>query len=195
VSFEVFSDEFSEMERQAGEIASWGEQVYVKIPVMNTQGEFSGALIKRLSASGVQLNVTALMTAEQVAEVADCLCEEARSFVSVFAGRIADTGRDPVPIMAEAVRILRARPKAELIWASPRELLNIIQADAIGCQVITATPEVLAKLPLIGKDLLAFSLETVQMFRDDALKAGLTLELPEPYAINFASRNLSTWRL
>ncbi|MBI3457759.1 MAG: transaldolase [Candidatus Rokubacteria bacterium] len=180
VSFEVFSDEFAEMERQALEIASWGEHVYVKIPVTNTRGDFSGPLIQRLSASGVKVNVTAVMTPAQVEAVAGCLGEETPACVSVFAGRIADTGRDPVPLMRQAVEILRARPKAELIWASPRELLNILQADAIGCHIITATADILAKLPLIGKDLLAFSLETVQMFRQDALKAGLTMDIREP---------------
>ena len=183
VSFEVFSDDFAEMERQAGQIASWGPNVYVKIPVMNTQGHSSGALIRRLSSAGIQLNVTALMTTGQVAEVVNCLSSDTSHFISVFAGRIADTGRDPVPIMAEAVRILRARPKTELIWASPRELLNIVQADAVGCHVITATGDVLAKLSLIGKDLFTFSLETVQMFRQDALKAGFALELPQPSTI------------
>ncbi len=176
ISFEVFSDDFDEMERQALDIASWGQQVYVKIPVMNTRGDFSGPLIRRLSTAGIQLNVTALMTTAQVAEVAACLTEPTQNFVSVFAGRIADTGRDPVPLMAEAVRLLRARPRTGLIWASPRELLNMFQADAIGCHVITATPDVLAKLPLVGKDLDAFSLETVQMFRRDAVQAGFTLE-------------------
>lgn len=180
VSFEVFSDEFAEMERQALEIASWGDRIYVKIPVTNTLGEFSGPLITRLSAAGVKVNVTAVMTPAQVEAVAGCLAEGTPGCVSVFAGRIADTGRDPVPLMAEAVRILRARPKTELIWASPRELLNIVQADAVGCHIITATADVLAKLPLIGKDLLAFSLETVQMFRQDALKAGFMIELPQP---------------
>lgn len=182
VSFEVFSDDFAEMERQAVEIASWGATIYVKIPVMNTQGEFAGPLITRLSSAGIKLNVTALMAVGQVREVAACLSEETRSVVSVFAGRIADTGRDPMPIMAEAVKILRARPKAELIWASPRELLNVIQADAVGCHIITATRDVLAKLPLVGKDLLAFSLETVQMFRADAVTAGFHIELPQPSA-------------
>jgi transaldolase len=180
ISFEVFSDDFSEMERQALEIASWADNVYVKIPVMNTRGEFSGPLIQRLSAEGVKLNITAVMTAEQVEAVVACLGTHTPSYISVFAGRIADTGRDPMPIMAEAVRLLRARPQAELIWASPRELLNVFQADAVGCHIITATTDILAKLPLIGKDLLEFSLETVRMFRQDALQAGLRLELSQP---------------
>ena len=182
VSFEVFSDEFDEMERQAFEIASWGRNVYVKIPVTTTRAEFSGPLIERLSKAGVQLNVTALMTPQQVADVAACFAPGTRNCVSVFAGRIADTGRDPVPLMAQAVQILRTAPGSELIWASPRELLNILQADAIGCHIITATSDILAKLPLIGKDLLAFSLDTVQMFHRDALAAGFRIELPQPSA-------------
>ena len=180
VSFEVFSDEFSEMERQAMEIASWGAQVYVKVPVTNTHGETAAPLIRRLSAAGVKLNVTALMTTDQVTEVTESLSTQTRSFVSVFAGRIADTGRDPIPLMAEAVKILQARPLAELIWASPREVLNVIQADAIGCHIITATSDILAKLPLFGKDLSTFSLETVRMFRQDALNAEFQIELPQP---------------
>lgn len=175
VSFEIFSDDFTEMERQAFEIASWGQNVYVKIPVTNTRGEFSGPLIKGLSAAGVRVNVTALMTTDQVAAVTSCLSDETRSFVSVFAGRIADTGRDPVPIMAEAISLLRRNPRAELIWASPREILNIFQADSIGCHVITATSDVLAKLALIGMDLTAYSLQTVRMFHRDAINAGLTI--------------------
>jgi transaldolase len=177
VSFEVFSDDFNEMEAQGNEIASWGSNVYVKIPVSNTKGEFSGPLIKRLAMAGVQLNITAMMTPAQTTRVLACLSPKVPSFVSVFAGRIADSGRDPVPIMAECVKILKPNPKAELIWASPRELLNIIQADAIGCHIITATHDVLAKLPNIGKDLDQYSLETVQMFRQDALKAGFNIEV------------------
>ncbi len=172
VSFEVFSDEFAEMEREAREIASWGGNVYVKIPVTNTRREFAGDLIRRLARAGVQLNITALLTNEQVKEVVSCLSPETASYVSVFAGRIADTGRDPVPIMAEAVRLLEANPKAELIWASPRELLNIFHADAVGCHIITVTHDVLSKLPLVGKDLAEYSLETVRMFHQDALSAG-----------------------
>ena len=172
VSFEVFSDEFAEMERQAREIASWGRNIYVKIPVTNTRREFAGDLIRRLAAAGVQLNITALLTNEQVSDVLRCLSPETRSYVSVFAGRIADTGRDPVPLMAEAVRLLGANPKAELIWASPRELLNIFHADAIGCHIITVTHDVLSKLPLVGKDLAEYSLDTVKMFHEDALSAG-----------------------
>lgn len=177
ISFEVFADDFAQMEREAREIASWGTNVYVKIPVTNSLGECSGPLIRRLSAAGVQLNVTALLTCSQVARVVESLAEEATSFVSVFAGRIADTGRDPIPVMAEAVRLLRARPKAELIWASPRELLNVFHAEATGCHIITATKDILGKLQLVGKDLERFSLETVQMFREDALEAGYTLDV------------------
>ena len=177
VSFEVFSDEFDDMELQARELASWGNNVYVKIPVTNTRGEFSGPLVEKLSSDGIQVNVTALMTTNQVRRVASHLSTETNSIVSVFAGRIADTGRDPVPLMAEAVDILKSRPKAELIWASPRELLNVFQADSVGCQIITATSDVLAKLRLVGKDLDEYSLETAQMFRNDALGAGYTINI------------------
>jgi transaldolase len=176
VSFEVFSDDFEEMERQSLEIASWGANVFVKVPLTNTRGEFSGGLIGRLSGAGVRLNVTDLLTDDQVARVADRLADGVACFVSVFAGRIADTGRDPVPVMRRAVERLRARPKAELIWASPRELLNVIQADAVGCHVITVTPDILAKLAMIGKDLDELSLDTVKMFRRDALAAEFTIE-------------------
>ena len=175
VSFEVFSDEFDEMERQAHEIASWGDNVFVKIPVMNTRADFSGPLIERLSSAGVQVNVTAVLTIEQVAAVCDHLSPDTPSVVSVFAGRIADTGRDPIPVMTQAAALLSAREKAELLWASPRELLNIFHADAAGCHIITATKEVLAKLPQVGKDLDALSLETVRMFRDDAIAAAYTI--------------------
>jgi transaldolase len=180
ISFEVFSDQFDEMEHQAHEIASWGPNVYVKIPVTNTRGDFSGDLVRRLSSAGIQVNVTALLTVEQVARVADCLARETRSFISLFAGRIADTGLDPVPHVGRAVEVLRVCPRAQLIWASPRELLNVIQADQIGCHVITATNDVLKKLFLIGKNLDEFSLETVQMFRDDALAAGYAINVTQP---------------
>jgi transaldolase len=175
VSFEVFADDFGTMEAQAFEIASWGKNVNVKIPVTNTKNEFSGPLIERLSRAGVQLNVTALLSLEQVKSVTECLAPETPAIISVFAGRIADTGRDPVPLMAEAVRIMRSKPKAELIWASPRELLNIFQADAVGCHIITATNDILKKLPLVGKDLGRYSLETVEMFHKDAAAAGYTI--------------------
>jgi transaldolase len=150
ISFEVFSDEFPEMERQAHEIASWGPAVYVKVPVTNTRGEAAGGLIRRLAAAGIKLNVTALMTLDQVREVSAALGDGPPACVSVFAGRIADTGRDPVPVMAEAVELLRPRANQELIWASPRELLNIFQADAIGCHIITVTYDVLRKVNLVG---------------------------------------------
>jgi transaldolase len=175
ISFEVFCDEFGEMERQAREIATWGENVYVKIPVTTTRREPSYELVRRLSNDGVKLNITAIMTIEQVRSVTDAVSDGAASCVSVFAGRIADTGRDPVPLMAECVSILKAAPRAELIWASPRELLNIFQADEIGCHIITVTNDILKKLPLVGKDLGDYSLETVQMFFNDGCKAGFTL--------------------
>ncbi|MEQ1896031.1 MAG: transaldolase [Vicinamibacterales bacterium] len=175
ISFEVFSDDFSEMASQALEIASWGSNVFVKIPVTNTAGTFAGKLIASLSGRGVQLNVTALLTAAQVEQVAAVLSKEVASYISVFAGRIADTGIDPMPIMRQSLDLMRPLPKAELIWASPRELLNVVQADEVGCHVITATSDVLAKLPLIGKDLAAFSLDTVKMFRQDAVSAGFSI--------------------
>lgn len=175
ISFEVFSDEFDEMERQAHEIATWGKHVYVKIPVTNTRREPAYDLIHRLSHAGVKLNVTAIMTLRQVEDVMVRLRGGAPSNVSVFAGRVADTGVDPVPMMAEAVRLLSVEPAAELIWASPRELLNVFQADAIGCHIITVTHDILKKLALVGKDLDDYSLETVKMFFDDAKAAGFSL--------------------
>jgi transaldolase len=176
ISFEVFSDAFDEMERQAREIAAWGDNVYVKIPVTNTARTPAYDLIHRLSHAGVKVNVTAIMTLEQVREVVGAVTGGAPSNVSVFAGRIADTGRDPVPLMRDAVTMLEAEPGAELIWASPRELLNIVQADAIGCHIITVTHDILKKLSLLGKSLEDFSLETVKMFHDDARAAGYSLE-------------------
>jgi transaldolase len=176
VSFEVFSDDFAEMREQAKEIASWGTSVNVKIPVTNTRGDFSGKLIHDLSADGVQLNVTAVMTLEQVDRILESLSPGTRTYVSIFAGRMADTGRDPVPHMAEAVRRLRQRPDTSLIWASPRELLNVFHANSIGCDVITVTSDILAKLSLVDKDLAEYSLDTVRMFYDDAVKAGYRLE-------------------
>jgi transaldolase len=172
ISFEVFADDFGEMESQAHEIASWGKGIYVKIPITNTKGEFCGPLVERLSRAGVQVNVTALMTVDQVRRVTERLAPDTPAIISVFAGRVADTGRDPMPIMAEAVKVMKARPKAELIWASPRELLNIIQAAQVGCHIITATNDILKKLSLLGKDLDAYSLETVEMFYKDAKAAG-----------------------
>ena len=177
ISFEVFADEFDEMERQAREIASWGKNVSVKIPVTNTKRQSAGPLIERLSGAGVALNVTALTSLEQVRAVTERLAPQTPAIISVFAGRIADTGRDPVPLMAEAVSIMRARPKAELIWASPRELLNIFQADTVGCHIITATNDILKKLALVGKDLEEYSLETVQMFHKDAQAAGYRIQV------------------
>jgi transaldolase len=178
ISFEVFADEFPEMVRQARQIASWGRNVNVKIPVTNTRREFAGPVIRELSAAGVQLNVTAVMTVDQVRAITDCLDPATPAIISVFAGRIADTGRDPVPLVVESLKAMAARPKAEMIWASPRELLNIFQADAVGCHIITVTSDVLAKLALVGKDLDAYSLETVEMFRRDAVAAGFTIGAP-----------------
>ncbi len=177
VSFEVFADDFATMEAQACEIASWGDNVYVKIPVTNTKGDFAGPLIATLSHANVKLNVTAIMTLNQVARVTEALADKVPAVVSVFAGRIADTGRDPVPHMLEALSILNPRPKAELLWASPRELLNIFQADEIGCKIITVTPDVLKKLALVGKDLDLYSRETVSMFHRDALAANYSIPL------------------
>lgn len=175
LSFEVFSDDFVEMERQALEIAGWGENVYVKIPVTNTKQETCYALVKKLAAQKVKLNVTAIMTMTQVRDVVASLDPNVPSYVSIFAGRIADTGRDPVPLMAAAVEQLKVAPAAELIWASPRELLNIFQADQIGCQVITVTNDILKKLSLVGYDLDEYSLDTVKMFYNDATAAGFQL--------------------
>jgi transaldolase len=175
ISFEVFSDEWHDMERQAREITTWGSRVYVKIPVTNTRREPAYDLIRRLSHAGIKLNVTAILTLEQVRAVVAALKGGAPSNVSVFAGRIADTGRDPIPLLKESLHIMTAEPQAELIWASPRELLNVFQADEIGCHIITVTPDILKKLSLVGKDLADYSLDTVKMFYDDAQKAGFTL--------------------
>jgi transaldolase len=176
ISFEVLADDETTMEAQAREIASWGANVYVKIPVTNTKREPMYRLIRRLSADGIQVNVTAVLSLLQVREVARALDGGAASCISVFAGRVADTGRDPVPVMTEALEIMRSNPKAELIWASPRELLNIYQADEIDCHIITVTNDILKKLALVGKDLHDYSLETVKMFYDDAVKSGYSLE-------------------
>lgn len=175
LSFEVFSDDFPEMERQAMEIASWADNVYVKIPVTNTRRETCYALVEKLAARKVKLNVTAIMTLAQVRDVVAALQPSVPSYVSVFAGRIADTGRDPLPLMSAALEILKLKPASELIWASPRELLNIFQADAIGCQVITVTNDILKKLSLVGMDLDDYSLDTVKMFYNDAVAAGFRL--------------------
>jgi transaldolase len=176
ISLEVFSDDFAEMEMQARRIASWATNVYVKIPVMNTHGESAVPLIHALAKAGVKQNVTALMTLTQVRDVSAALASGPPACISVFAGRIADTGLDPVPLMAAAVQMLGMYPQIELIWASPRELLNIFQADQIGCHIITVTHDVLKKLTIVGKDLHEYSLETVKMFRNDAVKAGFKLE-------------------
>ena len=175
ISFEVFADDFDEMERQALKIRTWGENVYVKIPVSNTRQQMSYDLIGKLADAGVHLNITAILTLEQVNAVADAVKNGPASVVSVFAGRIADTGLDPVPLMNKALEILEVAPQAELLWASPREVLNIYQADAIGCHIITATNDIIRKLSLSGKDLAQYSLETVQMFYDDASRAGYQL--------------------
>jgi len=175
LSFEVFSDDFKEMERQALEIASWGENVYVKIPITNTKAAPCYSLIKKLAKDNVKLNVTALMTLDQVSHVVDCLDSSVPSYISIFAGRIADTGRDPLPLMISALEIMKINSKSELIWASPRELLNIFQADTIGCHIITVTNDILKKLSLIGYDLNEYSLDTVKMFYNDAIVAGYKL--------------------
>ncbi len=175
ISFEVFADEFDEMERQAHEIAGWAENVYVKIPVTNTRRESSMELIRRLAHSGVKINVTAILTLDQVRDAAAALAGGAPSVISVFAGRIADTGQDPVPVMASAVEIVLRHPGIELLWASPRELLNIFQANDVGCHIITATDSVLGKLKTVGKDLDDYSLETVRMFYNDAAHSGYQL--------------------
>ncbi len=175
ISLEVFSDDFDEMERQAREIASWGSNLYVKIPVTDTRGRKSTELVRTLANDGLKLNVTAITTLEQVKEVAAAVANGPGGFISLFAGRIADTGRDPVPIVNAAVNVLRPYPNLELIWASPRELLNIFHADEAGCHIITVSHDLFTKLPLIGRDLGNYSLETVKMFREDAVRAGYRL--------------------
>lgn len=175
ISFEVFADDFDEMERQARLISTWGSNVYVKIPVTNSRGEFAGALIHHLSHLGIRVNVTAILAPRQIGEVVEALADGSPAYISVFAGRIADTGVDPMPIMEQAVRQLRPHPQMELIWASPREVLNVYQADCVGCHIITATPDILKKLSLAGKDLMEYSLETVQMFANDAAASGFRL--------------------
>ena len=175
ISFEVFADDPVGMEREARCIASWGDNVNVKVPVTNCSGEPTEGVLRRLCADGIKVNVTGLMTLEQVEWVADCIGGGAPSFVSVFAGRIADTGVEPLPMMARAVEVVERHANLELIWASPRELLNVVQADSIGCHVITVTHDLLKKLPLLGKDLAEYSLDTVRMFRRDAELAGYSL--------------------
>ena len=178
VSFEVLADDEAEMERQARQIASWADNVYVKIPVTNTRREPMYDLVQRLSAEGIRINITALCTLEQVKKACAALRGGAPSYISIFAGRVADTGRDPLPVMRSALDMMRPQPQIELVWASPRELLNIFQADEIGCHIITVTTDILKKLPLIGKDLDEYSLETVLMFYNDAVKSGYALERP-----------------
>ena len=175
ISFEVFSDEFDEMHRQGLEIASWGKNVFVKIPVTNTRAEPADEVVSALAKAGCKVNVTAIMTVQQVQRISAALGDHAPSNISVFAGRIADTGRDPVPLMTQCVNILKPHYNQELIWASPRELLNIFQADQIGCQIITVTGDILKKLDLIDKDLNGYSLDTVKMFYDDAKAARFSL--------------------
>jgi transaldolase len=175
ISFEVFADEFSEMERQARRITTWGKKVSVKIPIMNTRRESAIPLVRKLSRDGIALNVTAMFTLDQVQDVVDAVKDGAACYVSVFAGRIADTAVDPVPIMAESVKRLRVAPNTQLIWASPRELLNVFQADEIGCHVITVTNDIIKKLSLVGKDLAGYSLETVKMFYEDGKAAAYKL--------------------
>jgi transaldolase len=175
ISFEVFADGVDEMRRQARLISRWGENVYVKVPITTTSGESMVPLVRELSESGVKVNVTALFTTAQVELVTAAVRQGAPSYLSVFAGRIADAGIDPVPIMARSVDIMVDAPRAELIWASPREVLNVVQADSVGCHIITMTHDLLAKLELLGKDLEQFSLETVQMFHRDAVAAGFNL--------------------
>ncbi len=178
ISFEVFSDEFEEMAWQAREIATWGENVFVKIPVTNTRGESSAELIGDLTREGIKLNVTAILALDQVRDVTAVLLGGSPAYVSVFAGRVADTGRDPVPLMAAALELVALEPQLQLIWASPRELLNIFQADAIGCHIITVTHDILRRLDGVGRDLHEYSLDTVRMFRNDAINAGYTLPAP-----------------
>jgi len=180
VSFEVFSDDPDEMEAQAVRISSWGEHVYVKIPVTDTEGVPTAPLLRRLVADGVKVNVTALMTVAQVEWVVDCLAGGPPAYVSVFAGRIADAGVDPLPTMVRSLEVLAPEPQIELIWASPREVFNVVQASEIGCHVITVTHDLLKKLPNLGRDLDEFSLDTVRMFHRDARDAGYRLDLPDP---------------
>lgn len=175
ISYEVFADDFAEMRRQALKIAKWGENVYVKIPITNTKAESSAPLVRELSGEGVRLNVTALTTDKQVEHIAEALTQSAGAYISVFAGRVADTGRDPMPIMQRSVAAISDNQRLELIWASPRELLNVFQANEAGVHIITATHDILAKLDLVGKNLDEYSLDTVKMFHRDAVAAGFKL--------------------
>jgi len=179
-SFEVLSDDFDQMEQQAMQIATWGDNVYVKIPITDTRGRSAAPLVTRLAGQGVKVNVTALMTLEQVDTILPALRKGPASCISIFAGRVADTGCDPLPILCGALARIRAYPQMELIWASPRELFNIVQADEIGCHIITVTHDLLKKLPLLGRDLTEYSLDTVKMFVDDARAANFSLESPTP---------------
>jgi transaldolase len=176
ISFEVFADDFAEMERQAHRISSWGENVFVKVPVTNTRAQPALPLIRKLAAAGIKLNVTAMTTLQQVSCVVEALAQAPAGYVSVFAGRVADTGIDPVPLMREVVELLRREaPQVELVWASPREVLNIVQAESVGCHIITATSDILKKLDLLGRDLTEYSLDTVKMFHRDATQAGFRI--------------------
>lgn len=175
ISFEVFTDDFVEMAREARLLAGLGESVYVKIPVTDTAGNSSAELVSELSSEGIKLNVTGLFTLDQVATISNALDDATPACISLFAGRIADAGVDPVPIVADAVELISSKPAQELIWASPREVLNVVQADQVGCHIITVTHDLLKKLPLLGTDLTRFSLETVRMFNGDALSAGYKL--------------------
>jgi len=183
LSLEVFSDDFSEMEQQALRLARLSDTVYVKLPITNTKGESALPLVRRLADMGVKVNVTAVMTRQQIEESYDALSNGPACYLSVFAGRIADSGIDPVPLMRETVQQIGDASNIELIWASPRELLNVVQAHIVGCHIITATNDILKKLPLLGKDLGQFSLETVQMFRNDAVQAGFSLPLNDDFAM------------
>ncbi|MFY9680337.1 MAG: transaldolase [Candidatus Sulfotelmatobacter sp.] len=190
ISFEVFADDEGQMERQARRIARWAANVYVKIPVTNTRREPMYELVRRLSAEGIQVNATAVLALDQVGHLARALRGGAPSYISVFAGRVADTGLDPVPLMKSALELMAPEPNSQLVWASPRELLNIFQADEIGCHIITVTSDVLKKVTLIGKDLHDYSLETVQMFHNDAAHSGYTLELtPEERLVYESTRS------
>lgn len=188
VSFEVFADAFSEMEDQAFEISSWGKKVFVKIPVTNSRGDSSGSVLRNLSAAGVQINVTAVMTLNQVKEALENLRPDIASYVSVFAGRISDTGCDPIPLMKQTLEMMLHHGASELIWASPRELLNVFQADSIGCHAITVTSDLLNKIELIGKDLQEYSRETVEMFYRDAVKANYRIHASETSPSSVVSR-------
>jgi transaldolase len=174
-SLEVFSDDFEEMGRQARKLSALGPNVYVKIPITNTKGESAAALVRQLTAENIKLNVTALLTLDQVRCMVAALEGSPSAYISIFAGRIADAGVDPLPVMKEALALMRSQPQLELIWASPREIFNLVQADNIGCHIITITHDLLKKLPSLGKDLAEFSLDTVKMFHRDALAAGFDI--------------------